>query len=73
MSGDLRRGFKTVVMCVRSRPQYFAERLYSSMKGAGTDDDTLIRVVVSRSEVGYVMSCDLPAVCTCPLHATTED
>ena len=43
--------FLLPVMCVRSRPAYFAERLYHSMKGAGTDDETLIRVIVSRSEV----------------------
>ncbi len=41
-----------LVMCVRSRPEYFAEKLYKSMKGAGTDDDTLVRIIVSRSEVG---------------------
>ena len=57
MSGDLQAGFKTVVMCVRNRPQYFAERLYKSMKGAGTDDDTLVRVVVSRAEVGLMWHC----------------
>jgi len=39
------------VKCVHSRPMYFAEKLYKSMKGAGTDDTTLIRIIVSRSEV----------------------
>lgn len=39
------------VMTVRSRAAYFAEKLYKSMKGAGTDDRTLVRLVVSRSEV----------------------
>ena len=39
-------------MTVRNRSTYFAEKLYKSMKGAGTDDSTLVRVVVSRSEVG---------------------
>ena len=43
--------FPFPVQCVKSRPMYFAERLYRSMKGAGTDDDTLIRVIVTRSEV----------------------
>ena len=41
----------SLVMCARNRPGYFADKLYQSMKGAGTDDDTLIRIVVSRSEV----------------------
>ena len=40
-----------LVRCVHSRPMYFAEKLYKSMKGAGTDDTTLIRIVVSRCEV----------------------
>ncbi|XP_064606679.1 annexin A7-like isoform X2 [Liolophura sinensis] len=50
-TGDEEDGFKAVVMCARNRPEYFADRLYNSMKGAGTDDSTLIRVIVSRSEI----------------------
>ncbi|XP_044203210.1 annexin A5b [Thunnus albacares] len=50
-SGCLRDLLLAVVKCARSVPAYFAETLYYSMKGAGTDDDTLIRVMVTRSEV----------------------
>ncbi|XP_034044308.1 annexin A5b [Thalassophryne amazonica] len=50
-SGNLRSLLLAVVKCARSVPAYFAETLYYSMKGAGTDDNTLIRVMVSRSEV----------------------
>uniref|UniRef100_A0A673ZP28 Annexin n=1 Tax=Salmo trutta TaxID=8032 RepID=A0A673ZP28_SALTR len=50
-SGGLRDLLLAVVKCARSVPAYFAETLYNSMKGAGTDDQTLIRVMVSRSEV----------------------
>lgn len=54
MSSDLREGFKAVVMCVRGRSAYYAEKLYKSMKGVGTDDSTLVRIIVSRSEVDLV-------------------
>ncbi|XP_033643977.1 annexin A7-like isoform X1 [Asterias rubens] len=54
MSGDLEKGMLTIVACVRSSPKYFAEKLHKSMKGLGTDDDTLVRVVVSRCEIDMV-------------------
>ncbi|XP_073321001.1 annexin A5b [Pagrus major] len=50
-SGPLRDLLLAVVKCARSVPAYFAETLYYAMKGLGTDDETLIRVMVSRSEV----------------------
>ncbi|XP_067396445.1 annexin A4 [Emydura macquarii macquarii] len=51
MSGDLEDVLLAVVKCVRNKHAYFAERLYYSMKGLGTNDDTLIRVMVSRCEI----------------------
>lgn len=54
MSGDLRAGFKCIVQCSRNPAEYFADRLWKSMKGAGTDDATLVRIVVSRSEIDLV-------------------
>ncbi|KAK3801946.1 hypothetical protein RRG08_064540 [Elysia crispata] len=51
MSGDLATGMLTIVRVIRNKHGYFADRLYHSMKGLGTDDRTLIRVIVSRCEV----------------------
>ncbi|XP_055935800.1 annexin A4-like isoform X2 [Argiope bruennichi] len=54
MSGDLKKGMLAIAKCVENRPFYFAEKLYKAMKGLGTDDDTLIRIVVSRCEIDMV-------------------
>lgn len=51
MSGDLEDGFKAMVMSAKNRPEYFADKLHDAMKGAGTRDSTLIRIIVSRSEI----------------------
>ena len=42
------------VRCLRNKAEQFAKRLYDCMQGLGTDDDTLVRVVVSRCEVDMV-------------------
>uniref|UniRef100_A0A8D0CBN7 Annexin n=1 Tax=Salvator merianae TaxID=96440 RepID=A0A8D0CBN7_SALMN len=54
MSGDLEDALLAIVKCMRNKTAYFAERLYKSMKGLGTDDDTLIRVMVSRCEIDMI-------------------
>ncbi|XP_064385002.1 annexin A4-like [Halichondria panicea] len=54
MSGDLEKAYLAVVRSVMDRPSFFADRLYRFMKGAGTDDDDLVRVVVARCEVDMV-------------------
>ncbi|XP_041792414.1 annexin A3a isoform X4 [Chelmon rostratus] len=51
MSGELEELLVAIVKCVKSVPAYFAERLYGSMKGGGTDELTLNRIMVSRSEI----------------------
>lgn len=50
-SGTLQEVLLAVVKCARSVPGYFADSLYGAMKGAGTDDQTLIRIMVCRCEV----------------------
>lgn len=50
-SGSLRDGLLAIVRYAKDPPTFFAKRLYDSMKGAGTSDNDLIRVIVSRSEV----------------------
>ena len=55
-SGDLEKAYLTLVSCAKDCPGYFATLLHESMKGAGTDEDTLIRILVTRAES------DLPAI-----------
>ncbi|KAJ8394463.1 hypothetical protein AAFF_G00046740 [Aldrovandia affinis] len=51
LSGDFERLMLAVVQCIRSVPMFFAKRLYKSMKGLGTADTTLIRIMIARSEI----------------------
>ncbi|XP_073334145.1 annexin A4 [Pagrus major] len=51
MSGCLEDVFLAIVKCLRNKHAFFAERLYKSMKGLGTTDSVLIRIMVARAEI----------------------
>lgn len=42
---------KILVEFTQSPHAFFAKRLNAAMKGIGTNDTTLIRIIVSRSEI----------------------
>ncbi|XP_073179145.1 annexin A9 isoform X2 [Lepidochelys kempii] len=48
--GDGQMAMLALASACRNTPRYFAEKLHHAMKGPGTDDKVLIRVLVSRSE-----------------------
>ncbi|XP_022089502.1 annexin A13-like [Acanthaster planci] len=50
-SGNLRDGYLAIVSRAKSCAEFFADRLYDALKGAGTDDEQLIRCVVTRAEI----------------------
>lgn len=50
-SGNIKEALLNLISCVRDRTFYLATRLHDSMAGMGTDDRTLIRIIVSRSEI----------------------
>ncbi|KAK7251753.1 hypothetical protein RIF29_35224 [Crotalaria pallida] len=50
-SGLFAQALKTIIQCSENPAKYFAKVLRKAMKGLGTNDDTLIRVIVTRAEV----------------------
>ncbi|CAF1014249.1 unnamed protein product [Brachionus calyciflorus] len=51
MSGDMEKACLAIVKACKNRPAYYAEELFKAMKGIGTNDETLIRLIVSRAEI----------------------
>lgn len=50
-SGDSEAGLLAIIRSVRNQAGFFAKQLHDSVKGAGTNDRQLIRIVVTRCEV----------------------
>ena len=50
-SGDIKRLLNTIVNYLKDPAGYFASRIRESVKGIGTCDSKLVRVIVSRCEV----------------------
>jgi len=50
-SGNLQKGYLAIVGYIKDSAGFFAGRLYEAMKGRGTDDDALVRILISRSEI----------------------
>ncbi|XP_067679016.1 annexin A5-like isoform X1 [Haliotis asinina] len=51
MSGDTQKAFLAIVNYVKDPLKFFAKCLFESMDGKGTDDERLMQLVVSHSEV----------------------
>ncbi|XP_041825913.1 annexin A1-like [Melanotaenia boesemani] len=51
LKGDIENCLIDIVKCAFNTPAFFAEKLHLAMKGLGTCEKTLIRILVSRSEV----------------------
>ncbi|KAL3867660.1 hypothetical protein ACJMK2_040531 [Sinanodonta woodiana] len=49
-SGDLKKAFLAIVHYIKNPQDYFAELLNKTLKGAGTDDERLMQLLVSHSE-----------------------
>lgn len=50
-SGDIEDGLLAILRIAQNRSEFFARAFYKSMIGFGTDNKSLIRLVVTRSEI----------------------
>jgi len=51
LSGKLKFAFLTIARYIKDPITYYSEMMYESMKGFGTNDERLIRAIVSRCEI----------------------
>ena len=57
-SGNMKKAFKAIVYATLSPSEYFATRVKDAIKGFGTNDSLLMRVLISRDEI------DMPEIKT---------
>ncbi|XP_059309785.1 annexin D5-like [Lycium ferocissimum] len=50
-SGLFRFGLLTILRCAKNPASFFAKQLHKAMKGLGTNDAALIRIIVTRAEI----------------------
>ncbi|KAL0979868.1 hypothetical protein UPYG_G00190880 [Umbra pygmaea] len=73
MSGSLEDLLVAIVKCVKSVPAYLAERLHKSIKGVGTDEGTLNRIMVSRSDIDMLdIRAEFKKLYNCSLHSAIQ-
>jgi len=51
LSGNLRYAYLALLQRIHNRPKFFAQRLHDALKGVTTDNETAIRIAVTRSEI----------------------
>ncbi|XP_013998934.1 annexin A3 [Salmo salar] len=73
MSGELEELLVAIVKCVKNVPAYLAERLHQGMKGGGTDECILNRIMVSRSEIDMLdIRAEFKKLYSYSLHSAIE-
>ena len=50
-SGNMKKAFKAIVYAIINPSEYFATRVHDAIKGFGTNDSLLMRVLISRDEI----------------------
>lgn len=53
-SQPMKETYVALLTLIQNESVFYAERLHAAFEGVGTDDETLIRVVVLRSEIDLV-------------------
>ena len=57
--GDSKKAFKAIVQAILLPSEYFASRVHDALKGIGTKDHLLIRILITRDEI------DMPKIKEC--------